>query len=128
VSTLVRSLQPTGTMRPPGNAANGNDTTPGGTWTIPFGGGVGRVTRLGYQPVNMSVNFYGNAALSRCNSPTPPASSEMIAVRIAELTSGGGDLNFPFSILRRRDRQAEGHAAAAKIRNGQIQRDTTLLT
>jgi hypothetical protein len=43
-----------------GDAANGGDTTPGGTWTIPFGGGVGRVTRLGPQPVNISVNFYGN--------------------------------------------------------------------
>lgn len=44
-----------------GNAANGGDTTPGDTWTIPFGGGVGRVTRLGSQPVNVSINFYGNA-------------------------------------------------------------------
>jgi len=44
-----------------GDAAAGGDTTPGGTWTIPFGGGVGRVTRLGPQPVNVSVNFYGNA-------------------------------------------------------------------
>jgi hypothetical protein len=43
-----------------GDAANGGDTTSGGTWTIPFGGGVGRVMRLGYQPVNISLAFYGN--------------------------------------------------------------------
>jgi hypothetical protein len=45
----------------PLDAANGGDTTSGGRWTIPFGGGVGRVTRLGLQPVNMAVNLYGNA-------------------------------------------------------------------
>jgi hypothetical protein len=44
-----------------GDAANGDDTPPGGRWTIPFGGGVGRVTRMGYQPISFSVNFYGNA-------------------------------------------------------------------
>jgi len=43
------------------DAANGNDTTSGGRWTIPFGGGAGRITRLGPQPVNIAVNFYGNA-------------------------------------------------------------------
>jgi hypothetical protein len=45
----------------PLDAANGGDTTSGGRWTIPFGGGVGRITRLGPQPVNMALNFYGNA-------------------------------------------------------------------
>jgi hypothetical protein len=44
-----------------GEAANGDDTTPGGTWTLPFGGGVGRIMRIGYQPVNLSLNFYGNS-------------------------------------------------------------------
>jgi hypothetical protein len=44
-----------------GDAADGDDTPPGGRWTIPFGGGVGRVTRMGFQPVNFSVNLYGNA-------------------------------------------------------------------
>ena len=43
-----------------GDAANGGDTTSGGRWTVPVGGGVGRITRLGFQPVNMQVNFYGN--------------------------------------------------------------------
>jgi hypothetical protein len=44
-----------------GDAANGDDTTPGGRWTIPFGGGAGRIMRLGSQPVNISAAFYGNA-------------------------------------------------------------------
>jgi hypothetical protein len=43
-----------------GDAASGDDTTSGGRWTVPIGGGVGRVTRLGFQPVNMSLTFYDN--------------------------------------------------------------------
>ena len=31
-------------------------------WTVPFGGGVGRVMKFGKQPVNMSVQAYVNAA------------------------------------------------------------------
>jgi hypothetical protein len=37
-------------------ASNGN------VWTVPVGGGVGRVFRLGLQPVNMAAQFYVNAA------------------------------------------------------------------
>jgi len=33
----------------------------GNVWTVPVGGGVGRVFRLGYQPVNASLAFFGNA-------------------------------------------------------------------
>jgi hypothetical protein len=33
-----------------------------GTWTVPFGGGAGRIMKLGFQPVNISGSFYGNAA------------------------------------------------------------------
>jgi hypothetical protein len=35
--------------------------TSGGVWTVPFGGGVGRIMKLGFQPVNISVQAYGNA-------------------------------------------------------------------
>ena len=35
--------------------------TDGGRWVVPFGGGVGRIQRLGFQPVNWQVQFYGNA-------------------------------------------------------------------
>ena len=33
----------------------------GNVWTVPVGGGVGRVFRLGLQPVNISAQLYGNA-------------------------------------------------------------------
>ena len=36
-------------------ASNGN------VWAVPVGGGVGRILRLGFQPVNVSAQFYGNA-------------------------------------------------------------------
>lgn len=30
-------------------------------WNVPFGGGVGRIMKLGFQPVNITAQFYGNA-------------------------------------------------------------------
>ena len=36
-------------------AASGNQ------WTVPVGGGVGRIMKLGFQPVNILGQFYGNA-------------------------------------------------------------------
>jgi len=33
----------------------------GGRWVLPVGGGVGRIMRLGFQPVNLTAQFYGNA-------------------------------------------------------------------
>ncbi len=33
----------------------------GGRWVVPFGGGVGGIMKLGFQPVNISARFYGNA-------------------------------------------------------------------
>jgi len=33
----------------------------GNVWTVPVGGGVGRVFRPGFQPMNASVAFFGNA-------------------------------------------------------------------
>ncbi len=32
-----------------------------GRWVVPFGGGIGRIMKLGFQPVNLSAQFYGNA-------------------------------------------------------------------
>jgi hypothetical protein len=52
-----------------GEASTGNDTTGGNVWTVPFGGGVGRVMRLGFQPINWSVQFYGNAIHPQGGSP-----------------------------------------------------------
>jgi hypothetical protein len=33
----------------------------GNRWTVPFGGGVGRIMKLGFQPVNLTAQFYYNA-------------------------------------------------------------------
>jgi hypothetical protein len=33
----------------------------GGRWVVPFGGGIGRIMKIGFQPVNLSLQFYGNA-------------------------------------------------------------------
>jgi len=41
----------------------------GNVWTVPVGGGVGRILRLGLQPVNISAQFYGNAAHPSNGSP-----------------------------------------------------------
>jgi len=37
------------------------EATSGNVWTVPVGGGVGRVMKLGFQPVNITAQFYGNA-------------------------------------------------------------------
>jgi len=38
-------------------------------WTVPLGGGVGRITKLGFQPVNITAQFYGNAVHPAGASP-----------------------------------------------------------
>ena len=35
--------------------------TSGNVWTVPFGGGLGRIMKLGNQPVSLTAQFYGNA-------------------------------------------------------------------
>ncbi len=34
--------------------------TDGGRWNVPMGGGFGRIMKLGFQPVNLSAEAYGN--------------------------------------------------------------------
>jgi hypothetical protein len=46
------------------NAPNGN------VWLVPVGGGIGRIMRLGFQPVNVTVQAYGNAKRPD-NLPSP---------------------------------------------------------
>jgi len=41
----------------------------GNIWTVPFGGGVGRIMKLGFQPVNISAQFYGNVVYPAGTSP-----------------------------------------------------------
>ncbi len=33
----------------------------GSQWVVPFGGGVGRIMKLGFQPVSLTAQFYGSA-------------------------------------------------------------------
>ena len=44
-------------------ASNGNDLT------LPFGGGVGRIMKIGFQPVNIQCQFFGNAKYPTGTSP-----------------------------------------------------------
>jgi hypothetical protein len=41
----------------------------GGRWVVPFGGGIGRIMKLGAQPVNLGLQFYGNAVHPPGGSP-----------------------------------------------------------
>ncbi len=41
----------------------------GNVWTVPFGGGIGRIMKVGAQPMNLSLQFYGNAAYPTGTSP-----------------------------------------------------------
>lgn len=43
--------------------------SPGNVWTVPVGGGAGRIMKLGFQPVNISASFYGNAVHPVAGSP-----------------------------------------------------------
>jgi len=38
-------------------------------WTVPAGGGIGRIMKLGEQPVNITAQFYGNAVHPVSGSP-----------------------------------------------------------
>jgi hypothetical protein len=40
----------------------------GSTWTVPIGGGVGQVMKLGFQPVNITAQFYRNAVCPKSTS------------------------------------------------------------
>jgi hypothetical protein len=43
--------------------------TSGNVWTVPLGGGIGRIMKIGTQPVNLSAQFYGNAVYPAGGSP-----------------------------------------------------------
>jgi hypothetical protein len=49
-------------------SANWNGS-PGNVWLVPVGGGMGKIMRFGFQPVNISLQAYGNV-----NRPSTPAS------------------------------------------------------
>jgi hypothetical protein len=45
------------------------EATNGGRWVVPFGGGVGRIMKLGFQPVSLTAQVYGNAVHPAGASP-----------------------------------------------------------
>jgi hypothetical protein len=45
------------------------EATNGGRWVVPFGGGVGRIMKLGFQPVNLTAQVYGNGVHPQEASP-----------------------------------------------------------
>jgi len=53
-----------------------------GRWIVPVGGGVGRIMKLGFQPVNISASFYGNAVHPQSG---PSSSSWSMRLQIAFL-------------------------------------------
>ena len=53
----------------PINTANWRAAGSTGVWTVPLGGGVGRIMKIGSQPVNVSAEFYGNAVHPAGTSP-----------------------------------------------------------
>jgi hypothetical protein len=53
----------------------------GNQWVVPVGGGVGRVFRLGFQPVNVQLMTFGNAV--RPN--VPPSSPRSLRWQVAFL-------------------------------------------
>jgi hypothetical protein len=46
------------------DAATGDDV-PGGVWNVPFGGGIGQIRRLGFQPINWTIQFTGTRSTRR---------------------------------------------------------------
>lgn len=45
------------------------EKTNGGRWVLPVGGAIGRVTRVGMQPMNLQLGFYGNPVHPENASP-----------------------------------------------------------
>jgi hypothetical protein len=41
----------------------------GNVWLVPVGGGIGRITKMGSQPINVTAQFYGNARYPAASSP-----------------------------------------------------------
>ncbi|HZS53326.1 MAG TPA: neuromedin U [Bryobacteraceae bacterium] len=54
--------------------ANWRASSSSNIWTVPFGGGVGRIMKLGFQPVNLTAQFYYN--------PIRPAGTSSWSMRL----------------------------------------------
>ena len=45
------------------------EASSGNIWTVPVGGGLGRLMKIGFQPMNMAAEFYGKALRPSGASP-----------------------------------------------------------
>ena len=45
------------------------EASSGNVWTVPVGGGLGRLMKIGFRPMSMSAQFYGNAVHPSGASP-----------------------------------------------------------
>ena len=45
------------------------EASSGNVWTVPFGGGLGRLIKIGFQPMSITTQFYGNAVHPSGASP-----------------------------------------------------------
>ena len=45
------------------------EATSGNVWTVPFGGGIGRIKKVGFQPMSFVAELYGNAVHPEGASP-----------------------------------------------------------
>ena len=59
----------------------------GNVWTVPFGGGVGRVMKLGFQPVNITAVLWQRCA-SRWSFPLGYALAICVAISQADQSAG----------------------------------------
>jgi hypothetical protein len=55
-------------------------------WTVPYGGGIGRIMKLGFQPVNLTLQFYANP--TRPPGTSPWGMRMQIAFLFPKLTKG----------------------------------------
>jgi hypothetical protein len=81
-------------------SANWKASTGNVLWTVRVGGGVGRILRLGLQPVNISVQFYGNAAQPSGRLSVGYAATDCLSVS---------------QIASRAEREAERFAAEVRL-------------
>ena len=51
----------------------------GNLWTVPVGGGIGRIMKVGTQPVSLVAQFYGNA-VHPANTPDWTMATDFVPV------------------------------------------------
>jgi hypothetical protein len=60
------------------------EASSGNVWTVPFGGGLGRIMKFGNQPVSLSASFYGNAKYPRFGSPWSASPARLSVSQVNE--------------------------------------------